>query len=225
MAAPNQSLSDFVYQEIRQKVVSGAWDIGMRINEKQLAQSLHVSRTPIRWALLQLYQEGLLDYNKNNGYQIKRVTEEDVREIYKIRVALETVASYEAACKMSEEDFQVLEDIVQASRDAIAEDNFSEIMRLSTQFNLQIFTFAQMPRLRMIQKNLSDYLERFRNISFESPNNSRRLPAVEEHAQIVELMRKRDREGLEALIRRHVAKSEGYILEFLQKNPQLHPEK
>lgn len=216
-----ESLSDFVYEYVRNHVISGEWPVGMRINEKELAEKLHVSRTPIRSALARIYREGLLEYSKNWGYRVRVVTQDDVREIYRIRVVLEALATYEASLRMDDRDFAVMEDIIRRSQEALDNGRPEEVLECSTEFNEQIFRFAGMPRLTMIQKTLHEYLLRFRNVSFSGKPNDRRQLAVEEHAAIVRAMRLKDKELLRQLTEEHLSHSERYILEELEMLPPI----
>lgn len=100
----SETLSQKVYKDIKSNIISGKWEMGKRITEKELSDSMHVSRSPIRWALSRLFDEGLLTYNKNIGYSVRIVSVDDVIEIYKIRTALEVLSFREAALNMSEEN-------------------------------------------------------------------------------------------------------------------------
>lgn len=209
-------LSDLIYDELRGNIVSGAWPVGYRLNEKQLARDLHVSRTPLRQALERIYREGLLDYGKNKGYFVRIVTVKDILEIYKIRTSLEVLAFREATKNMREADFATLEKIVEESLAAYHAGDAATMLSKSTAFNEFVYEASAMPRLVMIQKDLQDYLLRFRNISFEGDANERRRLAIEEHSLLLRTMRKRDLETLDVLIEDHLARSRDYILEVVR---------
>ena len=80
----SNTLSEDVYHIIRSNIINGIWEMGKRLTEKELSEQIHVSRTPIRWALSRLYDEGLLYYHKNFGYRVRIITVDDIIEIYKI---------------------------------------------------------------------------------------------------------------------------------------------
>ena len=212
----SELLSEQVYQTLRSEVISGEWDIGQRVNEQDLANRLHVSRTPVRSALQRIAQEGLLTHSKHWGYQVRVATAKDVEEIYKIRTALEILATCEASKKLTEEDKAVFHDILTASRRACDANNARELMNYSTQFNCYIYQIADMPRLMVIQNNLQDYLLRFRNLSFGGEGSARRQLSVEEHEQIFEAMCDADEERICHLIETHLSHSKAYILEVIQ---------
>lgn len=87
------------YQEIRRKILENEMPPGFQITEQELALSLEVSRTPTREALLRLEVEGLVEIWPRHGMRVKRVSIDDVREIYEILTALESTAAGLAAMR------------------------------------------------------------------------------------------------------------------------------
>jgi len=209
-------LSDSIYVQLRSKIISGEWPIAMRLNEKQIATDLFVSRTPVHRALEALYAEGLLDYSKNWGYFIKAVSRRDIEEIFKIRTALETLAACEAAVKMTEDDFAELDRINEAALAACRGNcnEFEELYALSGTFNAKINQFCSMPRLHLLQEALREYLLHFRTLSFEQKSRRREL-AVQEHQGIVRAMRTGDENLIKAKVREHLQHAQEYILSYL----------
>lgn len=216
-AMEQETLTDAVYEDIRKKVVSGEWPVGMRINEKELSKVMHVSRTPIRRALHDIYREGLLEYTENRGYSVRVVTADDVEEIYLIREALEILATERASKIMTEDDFAELEGYLCASEEAISKDERDVLLRNSDAFNYAIYRFVKMPRLQKIQQTLQEYLLRFRDISFKGEIDDRRIQAVAEHRIIFRLMKNRDHDLLGMVIREHLSHSKKYILQEIKK--------
>lgn len=217
----NDLLSDSIYVQIRSKIISGAWPIGMRLNEKKIADDLFVSRTPVHRALQAIYDEGLLDYSKNWGYFIKVVTKEDIQEIFKIRIALESLAACEAAAKMTEADFAELDKINSEALAAIQNNpnDYHQLYKLSSKFNARINQFCAMPRLRLLQDGIQEYLQHFRTMSFEQ-NSERRELAVREHQAIVSAMRSRDNTLIYSRVKEHLQHASEYIISFVPDRGQ-----
>ena len=86
---PRQRLAELVYDQILAGLQSGEIAPDERLHQERLAELLSVSRTPVREALLRLEQEGLLASTANGGFEIRKISEEDVRDIYQSRQAIE----------------------------------------------------------------------------------------------------------------------------------------
>ena len=77
-----RTLRENVVDAIREKILKRELEPGVRIIEKELSEELGVSRGPIREALRQLEQEGIIEYTRNVGCSVKKVTIKDLYEIY-----------------------------------------------------------------------------------------------------------------------------------------------
>ncbi len=89
-------LGDRVYKQLRSYLWSGNVQWGENLRESILAERLGVSRTPVREALTRLASEGLLEV-RDRGFAVPRLTQDDIEEIYHLRVLLETDAIKYAA--------------------------------------------------------------------------------------------------------------------------------
>ena len=82
-----------VVTTLRQLIVSGRMPAGERVAEIPVAESLGVSRTPVRLAFRSLEQEGLLEKAGKRGYVVRRFSEADVRSAIEVRGTLEGLAA------------------------------------------------------------------------------------------------------------------------------------
>jgi DNA-binding GntR family transcriptional regulator len=89
VTAVRPRLADQVYDQIVGGLQSGAINPNERLHQVKLAEKLEVSRTPVREALLRLEQEGVLRSSVNGGFEIRRVTKPEVRDIFQARKAVE----------------------------------------------------------------------------------------------------------------------------------------
>lgn len=89
---PRNALREDVRRLLRNRLIRGQLPPGVRLNESLLAQELGVSRTPLREALLQLQQEGLVDWEYARGFIARPLSAEEVREVYPVLWTLEGLA-------------------------------------------------------------------------------------------------------------------------------------
>lgn len=208
-----QSLYEKVRSDIKFNIINGKYPMGMRLKAKDLADELYVSRTPVNKALSSLYDEGLLNYNRNVGYSVRIITIEDIEEIFKIRVALDILAFKEASINMKAEDFSYVRSLISNADIASKNGDIDGLREAAKNFNEAIYDYAEMPRLIMIIANLNDYLEVLRKLSFDDRSeNFRRKQSVEEHTRIIELMEMEDFDELESYIKEHLESSKNYII-------------
>lgn len=215
----NMPLNQIVYNGLRTSIIKGIIPVGERINEKKYSIELNVSRTPIREALYRIYDEGLIDYVPNSGFIVKKTTVADVEEIYKIRIALDTLASINAMNLMKAEDFKNMKELLELTEKLEEEGKTSEVIKKFSDFNEMIYTYCEMPRLKMIIHNLRDYLTRFRDISLLDEN--RRRKAFDEHKLIYYCLRDKDEVEITNLIKKHLDSSKKFVIEKVRQQDEL----
>lgn len=86
------TLSMQAYEALSGKIVSGRLKAGERLTEESLCAKFRISRTPLRDALTQLAQEGLIEPLPTRGYQVKSFTAESVKALFECRALLECEA-------------------------------------------------------------------------------------------------------------------------------------
>ena len=106
------SLGGTVFRRLRDDILMGRYEKDEELKENTIAQELGVSRTPVREALRQLELEGLVTIIPNKGAYATGISHKDVHDIYEIRSYLEGLAARWATTKMTEEQFEEMEEII-----------------------------------------------------------------------------------------------------------------
>jgi DNA-binding GntR family transcriptional regulator len=91
------SVPDRVYHVLRDRILAGELEGGMRLHQENLSTQLGVSRTPVREAITRLAAEGLVELLPNRGARVAAVTMADIRAAFEARVGLEPFAARLAA--------------------------------------------------------------------------------------------------------------------------------
>src|SRR5437867_2169159 len=107
-----QTLRDTVTNTVRQAIVGGTLRPGAQINQVEVAAKLHVSRGPLREALRQLEEEGLVLSLPNKGTFVTEITTADIEEVYCIRRVLENFAIQRAVEHATDDELTDLSEIV-----------------------------------------------------------------------------------------------------------------
>ena len=105
MAAPvtPSTLKLYLVQRLRAAILSGKYKPGDRLNESMIAREFDISRIPVREALLQLQETGLVTNRKHRGMFVTQLSEEDTQKINSVRMVLETEALKLARAHMTAE--------------------------------------------------------------------------------------------------------------------------
>lgn len=122
-----KTIGETVLDILRQSILQGVFKPGERLRQEVLAESMGVSRIPIRTALMQLDTEGLVVFQPRRGAVVQSLDPDEIREVYRLRTLLETHALRAAAASLTAAD------IASVVRLAIAIDHADEGPEFYTQ--------------------------------------------------------------------------------------------
>ncbi len=149
------NLRDRVEKELRDAILSGVFRPGQKLVESDLAEQLDVSRAPIREALTALQRDGLVVDIFRRGYYVAKFTEEDIEEIYSLRLILEIGGLKRAYPKLVENDFKILQGIVDdLGFKLFNHENHNEIVNIDLSFHEYILLCAKNKRLHVMWNKL-----------------------------------------------------------------------
>jgi GntR family transcriptional regulator, rspAB operon transcriptional repressor len=137
------TLKENVTNLLRQSIIDGTIPSGEELNQAQIAERLGISRGPVREALGQLEQEGLIRSVPYKGVIVTPLTPTYVRELYSLRSALETFALREGMARGDLDDVASLRRIVDAMRKAAKDGESRELARLDLRFHSVIIQMAR----------------------------------------------------------------------------------
>ncbi|WP_181346832.1 GntR family transcriptional regulator [Thalassobacillus sp. CUG 92003] len=186
---------------------------GKTILEREIAEVLGMSRTPVREALIRLQTEGVVKLIPRKGFEIEPIEAKDLREIYEVVEMLEGLAAKLSTNTLSEEELFELETLIEQQEIATNENNLEEWARLDNLFHFKIINAAENERLSNVIDVHADQLYRARLITI----NKRPLPfqSIVEHRAIVACMRAKDGDGAQVSMQSHRKRARNEILKAL----------
>jgi DNA-binding GntR family transcriptional regulator len=110
------SLAASIRARLRAAILKGDFAPGEHLREVEIAARYQSSRGPVREALLQLEQEGLVLLRRNRGAIVARLSRADLEEVYSLRLALERLAASRATRHGTEADFAQLDAVLHEFR-------------------------------------------------------------------------------------------------------------
>ena len=140
------TLKSHIFHGLRDAIVSGRYRPGDRLNESKIAREFGISRIPVREALMQLQEHGLVMNHERRGMFVTRLSEEDVQRINSLRVVLEAEALKLCRLKISKKDAARLTDIM-TRMDAWTERTEMDAAALDLQFHRTLWEAAGNPYL------------------------------------------------------------------------------
>lgn len=202
--ADKASLRERVFQRIRQSILDGKYKQGDTLRESAIASELNVSRTPVREAIRQLELEGLVRSIPNKETVVCGITEEDVQDIFMVRSKLEGVAGRLAAERITEEELQKMQEILELTEFYANKGDVSRIEALDHTFHDIIYNATKSKIIKHVLSGFHAYIQETRKKSIAMPGRVQYL--LEEHTAIYEAIKNRDGDKAEELINAHLEK-------------------
>ena len=143
------TLKSHIFQGLRDAIVSGRYRPGDRLNESQIAREFGISRIPVREALMQLQEHGLVMNHERRGMFVTRLSAEDVQRINSLRVVLEAEALKLCRLKISRKDATRLTNIM-ARMEAWTERTEMDAAALDLEFHRTLWEAAGNPYLTRV---------------------------------------------------------------------------
>jgi DNA-binding GntR family transcriptional regulator len=196
------SLRGKVFSQLRKKILTGVYKPGDSLIELKLSQELGVSRTPIREAIRQLELEDLVVTIPNKGAVVKGVTDQDVEDIFTIRMRIEGLAARWAAEKITDEEIMELKEALEFEEFYTMKNDAEHLMKYDSKFHETIFKASKSRPLMHMLSTFHHYIQNARNNSFETPGRPEK--ALDEHRAIFEAISKKDAETAENLTVEHI---------------------
>jgi DNA-binding GntR family transcriptional regulator len=212
----HKPIRDEVFTSLRNAILSGHFKPGERLVEKDLAEQLDISRTPIREALRKLELEGLVAYEPRKGVVVVGVSSEDALEIYLIRAVLEGLAAKLAANKRSEGELSKLKKLLSEMQECIQKDKINKLTTLHANFHNFIAEVSKSPRLYHMIISLHEYVKNFAEIPCYLPGRLHR--GWEEHKEIVDAIDDGNDKKAEYAARNHIMQAKESLLKVILSN-------
>ncbi|MBD1381439.1 GntR family transcriptional regulator [Metabacillus arenae] len=196
------SSREFVYQELRNQILSFQLEPGTSISEKEISTQFNVSRTPVREAFLRLAQEGLLNVYPQKGTSVSLIDLELQEEARFMREHLERAVIRLACDGMAKEKLQALEMNVRMQGFCIEEKNYLKLFELDEEFHRTIFEGCEKERTWQAIELMNVHLNRSRMLRLVTDYNWQEI--VEHHKAILTAIKTNDHENAEDIMRRHL---------------------
>lgn len=192
------TVSDMVYEIIRDGILQGAFAPGERLRQDELAEAIGVSRIPVRSALMQLDAEGLIDFHSYRGALVTDVSIDDMREIYDIRALVEPHALRKAMRTMTPERLEHLERLARELNDI---EDGAQFLERRIAFFTELYSGGEQPLMLALIERLRMRAGRYwleRDLGYVLK------PSERDHVQILGFMKAGDADGAAEWLQGHL---------------------
>jgi DNA-binding GntR family transcriptional regulator len=194
-----------VRNHLRNLIYDGTLQPGDRIVESRLARELGISQTPVREALRELEQMGLVVSYPNRGSSVRQIAPQDADEMYTLRAHLEAMAITLALPRMTDEDLATMDGLIDGMVEAGLSDNPELLTELDTRFHeficersghglllrtwqgISPLNWTMMTVIRLKDRNLQELAERHRPIvdALRARDSDMAVQAIREHVLVL----------------------------------------
>jgi DNA-binding GntR family transcriptional regulator len=213
-AAHSQNLHETTFQKLRSLLVEGKIAPGSKLNERELAESLNVSRTPIREAIRRLAADGLVELIANRGAIAVELSLEDVIHTFDVIADLEGFSGELAANNISAATLSELEALQYEMLASYARRDLSSYYKLNLRIHHLINQAANNPVLSRLFSQVNARIEALR---FRSNQDGVKWEkAVEEHQEMLEALKARDSKRMRKIMMQHVMNKRDVVVQLLK---------
>lgn len=197
-----ETTPSLIARQLRRAIGDGELAPGQQLNEMELSRSLGVSRGPLREAMQRLTQEGLLLSVRNRGVFVIEVTDDDVRDLYLARNAVERAAAARVIAGDPEAGANRLLEKVDEMSAAIDRGDTAALTETDVAFHALLVELSESPRLiRMHDTLMVETRMCMTALETRYASHSFRL---EEHRDITEAIRDADEARVDRLLLEHM---------------------
>jgi len=195
-------LGDFVYDHIKELLLTKKLKCGDRINEQSLEEELGVSRTPVREAVRRLSNEGIVTLYPNRFAEVITFDENSIKELGMVRITMDCLSAQLAIQNGSNRDFDVLKDLAEKCDAAHLENNWYDQFKYDSRFHMKLIEISKNDLLINLQKSM---VLKTRLLQTEQLDEDSTYCDVAQHGAILDALYNRNLAAVLETTTRHLA--------------------
>lgn len=214
MKQKNIMVKDKICKVLRKDIILGDLNPGQRLIESELSEKYAVSRGMIRESLMLLSNEGFITITPNKGASVAIISSQDLEDYYKLLAVLEGKAAEWATPNIPEADIEELIGINDSTREAMVSDSKTKLTdwgELNLSFHRFIWDRCGNDKLGWLVEIIRQRIYRYRYTLFLISSYDEFL---NDHAQIIDYIKKKDSEKSGQAMEAHVFRSLNVLTTF-----------
>ena len=150
---PQVSTADHVAVVLSQAIVEGELPPGTQLSEERIGKSLQVSRNTLREAFRLLSHDGLLVHRRHRGVFVPELDEDDLADLYQLRIALET-GVLRSLTRVDPDRLRRLDDDVRSGEEAARRGRWRQVGTANMDFHQDLMALSDSPRLTTVGRQV-----------------------------------------------------------------------
>lgn len=215
ISIPRAALHEQVAMRLRQMLVENRIAPGAKLNERELAEVLKVSRTPLREAIKMLAAEGLVELLPNRGAIAVALSEADILNAFEVMGGLEAMSGELAVQRITPEELSEIKAMHFEMLAAYTRTDLSNYYRLNAGIHRAINAAARNPVLTSIYNQVNARLQALRFRSNQDGEKWRR--AMKEHEMMVDALEARDAAAMRQILLVHLRNKRDVVIDQLRQ--------
>jgi DNA-binding GntR family transcriptional regulator len=200
----SSTMSEFIYNSLKDSIINNEFKANQRINENELAEYFKVSRTPIREAVLRLEAKGFLRIDSYRRAVVKEISYQELMEIFQVLGALDRLAISQAVDNLTAQNIKKLEDLIKKMEKYCRLDSIEKYFEFNEKFHNEIWKAVENKLLLEVLYSVRDRMQRYtyaRILAFKKPEALEK--SMKQHKALLSAIKRKDRERLKKMIVEH----------------------
>jgi len=212
---PAPSLKEMALSIIKEAVLAKKLEPEKMYTEAALTSEMGISRTPVREALIHLASRGMIVYHPRKGFQIKAMTEKDVRDLFELRLALELAVIRHITPHLTDASLAQIEQVWNRYMEVAQEGDPVESIHANREFHVRLAQLSENSYLINALDEIRDLTDLANVRSLEI--DSRTEEATAEHERIFIELKNRSLDGALREMEAHIRTTEERVTARIQK--------
>lgn len=209
----DKKFKTIAYDKIKNMILLSELQQGEKIFESDIAKGLEISRTPVREALLSLEQERLVENKDRQGFLVRRLNYNEIKDYYELREVMELYAVPLIIANITDEDMALLQDNITHAEHYYAENNTRDFILRSSEFHDLLSKTTRSEIYNRVISSLNDISIFLRAIASKNPVGA--AESISGHREILEVLIEKNTDKLRKVLVAHLRDSKNRNQAFI----------
>ena len=199
-----KTLSQSIYNYIKESIINNKLKANQRISEKEIASTFGISTTPVREAVLRLGAEGFVTINSHREASVREISFNELKEIFQVLAQLDSLASSLALNNLSPEKIKEIEHLTKEMEKHCHRNSIEKFMDLNVDVHKKIWGSIPNRFLQSVLQYINNQMLRYnyaRFYAFQKPGALEKSMA--DHKKILKALKDKDKRKIKSLLLKH----------------------